>query len=128
MHIEAQLTAKKEVHKQNRERTKATAATLRATVDISTQHAIDVAQEKGASSWLTALPLEEFGFTLPKGAFRDAIAIRYGWQPLNIPAACACGANFSLEHVLSFQKNGFPTIRSEISLPTYCQKSAMMSQ
>ena len=55
--IEAQLTAKKEVHKRNRERTRATAATLRATVDISTQQAIDLAQEKGASSWLTALPL-----------------------------------------------------------------------
>ena len=88
-----------------------TAATLRATVDTSTQRAIDLAQEKGASSCLTALPLEEFGFTLHKGAFRDAIAIQYGWQPLNTPATCACGVNFSLEHVLSCQKGGFPTLR-----------------
>ena len=109
--IEAQPTAKKEVHKQNRERTKATAATHRATVNIATQRAIDLAQKKGASSWLMALPLEEFGFTLHKGAFIDAIAIWYGWKPLNAPATCTCGANFSLEHVLSCQKGGFPALR-----------------
>jgi len=34
--------------------------------------------EKGASNWLTVL-IEEFGFTLHKGAFRDALALRYGW-------------------------------------------------
>ena len=38
------------------------------------------AQEKGASSWLTALPLEEYGFSLHKSAFRDAVALRYNWS------------------------------------------------
>ena len=35
---------------------------------------MDLAQEKGASSWLTALSPEEHGFTLHKSAFRDAMA------------------------------------------------------
>ena len=30
---------------------------------------------KGASSWLTSTPIEEFGFTLHEGAFHDALAI-----------------------------------------------------
>ena len=34
------------------------------------------AKEKGASSWLSVFPIEEFGFFLHKGAFRDAIALR----------------------------------------------------
>ena len=72
---------------------------------------MDLAQEKGASSWLTPLPLEEFSFTLHKGAFRDAIALRYGWQPAYSPSSCACGSNFSVEHALSCPKGGFPTIR-----------------
>ena len=72
---------------------------------------MDLAQEKGASSWLTSLPLEEFRFTLRKGAFRDAIALRYGWLPSLIPSTCACGSNFSVEHVLSCPKGGFPIIR-----------------
>ena len=71
---------------------------------------MDLAQEKGASSWLTALPLEEFGLTLHKGAFRDAIALRYGWQPLHTPSICPCGSNFTVEHSLSCPKGGFPTL------------------
>ena len=72
---------------------------------------VDLAQEKGASSWLTTLPLEEYGYSLHKGAFRDAIALRYGWSPLNTPSHCACGTSFSVQHALSFPKGGFPTLR-----------------
>jgi hypothetical protein len=72
---------------------------------------MDCAQEKGASSWLTALPLEEFNLTLHKGAFRDAIALRYGWQPINVQSKCACGRSFTIDHALSCPMGGFPTIR-----------------
>ena len=40
--------------------------------------AMGLAQEKGTSGWLTVLPFEEHGFALHKGAFRDAMALRYG--------------------------------------------------
>ena len=56
---------------------------------------------------------EEFGFTLHKGAFRDAIALRYGWLPSNTPTSCACGASFTVEHALSCPKGGFPIIRHD---------------
>ena len=77
----------------------------------SQRQAMDLAQEKGASTWLTSLPLEEFGFSLQKGAFRDALALRYGWLPSNTPTNCECGTSFSVEHVLSCPKGGFPSIR-----------------
>jgi len=35
------------------------------------------ASEKGASSWLSTLPIAEHGFALLKGAFRDALCMRY---------------------------------------------------
>ena len=73
--------------------------------------AMDLASEKGASSWLTTLPIEEFGFTLHKGAFRDALALRYGWMPSRAPSHCACGTSFSVDHALSCSKGGFPSIR-----------------
>ena len=44
-------------------------------------------------------------------AFRDAIALRYGWSPLNTPSHCACGSSFSVQHALSCPKGGFPTLR-----------------
>ena len=67
--------------------------------------------EKGASSWLTVLPLEEHHFALHKQAFRDALALRYGWFPTHIPAHCSCGQPFSVQHVLSCPKGGYPSIR-----------------
>ena len=72
---------------------------------------MSLAQERGASSWLSTLPINEHGFTLHKGAFRDALALRYGWQPSNLPSNCVCGAHFSVEHALSCAKGGFPTLR-----------------
>ena len=85
---------------------------------------MDLAQEKGSSIWLTSLPIQEFGFALHKQAFQDALALRYNWQPLQAPYACACGMKFSIEHALSCPKGGFPSIQhNEIrvlaSMPAY---------
>ena len=41
--------------------------------------AAELARDKGASSWLTTLPLEKYGFHLSKSEFRDALALRYAW-------------------------------------------------
>ena len=51
------------------------------------------------------------GFTLHKGAFQDALALRYGWLPSNLPSHCACGTHFRVEHSLSCSKGGLPSIR-----------------
>ena len=72
---------------------------------------LQLAQESGASAWLTSLLIEEFGFTLHKGAFHDALAIRYNWPPQHAPSFCTCGTKFLLEHSLSCPKGGFPSIR-----------------
>ena len=54
------------------------------------QRAMDFAKEKGSSTWLTTLPLAEHGFTLHKGEFHDALALRYGWAPSEMPSTCTC--------------------------------------
>ena len=41
------------------------------------QKAVGLAKEKGASTWLTVLPLKEHGFSLHRAAFHDAMALRY---------------------------------------------------
>jgi len=38
----------------------------------------DLSKEKGSSSWLSVLPLEEHGFYLHKGEFRDALCLQQG--------------------------------------------------
>ena len=78
------------------------------------QRAVTLAQEKGASNCLTALPVQEHGFSLHKTAFQDALALRYGWMPSHKTFHCACGTSFSIEHVLSCPKGSFPSMKKEI--------------
>ena len=52
------------------------------------KYTIQLALEKGASSWLNALPLLKHGFDLTKTEFRDGIAVRYTWEAKNTPAIC----------------------------------------
>ena len=67
--------------------------------------------ESGSSSWLTALPLSEHAFALHKGAFRDALCLRYGWLPPLLPSSCVCGKQFTVEQTLGCPCGGFPSIR-----------------
>ena len=75
------------------------------------QKALTICSEKGASSWLSALPISEHGFALHKGAFRDALCLRYGWRPSHLPSHCVCGHHFTIKHALSCSRGGFPSIR-----------------
>ena len=70
------------------------------------QHAVLPAGEKGASSWLTALPLVDFGFLLSKSDFRDALHLRYGCTPPRLPTACVCCQPFHIDHALSCSLGG----------------------
>jgi len=55
---------------------------------IGLQLSLKLAGKKGASSWLSSLPLECHGFALHKGDFCDAITLHYGWSPQDLPANC----------------------------------------
>ena len=72
---------------------------------------MELNKEKGAGSWLTALPLQEHGFSLNKQEFRDAICLRYGWKIPNTPPFCGCGKKNSIDHTLICMKGGYVTMR-----------------
>ena len=80
-------------------------------IDSSTFRAVKQAQEKGGGSWLNVLPLEEQGFTLTKGEFRDALALRYNKQLRALPSKCPCGQTFGVNHALNCKREGFVIIR-----------------
>ena len=73
--------------------------------------AVDEAREKEASSWLSARPSEEHGFSLNKSEFRDALAFRYNKQLKNLPSQCPCGQKFDVTHALNCKRGGFVSIR-----------------
>ena len=67
--------------------------------------------EKGSSSWLTALPIQDQRFNPSKGEFRDAISLRYGWQIKNLPDYCICGKSFSTDHAMICPNGGLTISR-----------------
>ena len=106
--VSEQLTAKTMNNGNKHQQQKQVALSLPSSLPSALQRAMTLAKERGASSWLTTLPISEFGFALRQSAFHDALALRYGWQPLNVPTTCSCG---TIDHVLSCAKGGFPFIR-----------------
>jgi hypothetical protein len=72
---------------------------------------LDVLRLKGASSWLTVLPLQEFRYTLSKQEFVDAISLRYKFPIKGMPKTCACSKPNSIDHALSCAKGGYTAMR-----------------
>ncbi len=108
-----QANSTSEVRKEKREKQLAESERLRPLLSQEHQKLMDMASEKGSSSWLAALPIESHGFSLHQGAFRDAISLRYacGWLPPHLPSKCVCGKSFTVDHTLNCPNGGFPTIR-----------------
>ena len=69
---------------------KRTADSVKQKLSVILKRAMDLAQERGASTWLKAQPIQEFGFTLHKSAFQGALTLRYNWQLPPVPSTCAC--------------------------------------
>ena len=53
---------------------------IKNSLTLKTQRAVELASKKGASNWLTVIPIDEMGFTLNKGEFRNALKLRYDWE------------------------------------------------
>ena len=103
-------TIKKNIRKSNRLRHVQLASNICDQLSPEQRHCVELAKEKGSSSWLSVLPLEEHGFYLHKGEFRDALCLRYGWKLGSTPQSCSCGAQFSVDHAMICHMGGFPTI------------------
>lgn len=84
---------------------------LRGKADHRLQNHMDQAKEKGASAWLTALPLSSLNYVLNQREFHDGIALRYGWEIKDLPNLCGCGKKNSIYHTLDCKKGGYVSLR-----------------
>ena len=82
------MSAKSIIKQQRREQATQAAEDVKQHLTPAYHRVLDLASERGASNWLTSLPITEFGFSLHKGAFVDALC-----------------------HVFSGPRGGFPSIR-----------------
>ena len=99
----------KKLEKEKALKEEATEITL--LLDEKAKRLLEAAQEKGASSWLSALPLKKFGYVLNKQEFQDAIHLRYGWSIAGTPKHCGCGKQNSIDHTLICAKGGYVIMR-----------------
>ena len=70
-------------------------------------------RDKGASSWLTAMPLVDQGLVLNKQEFRDSLRLRYNMPLSDLPSKCVCGEKYTVCHALSCKKGGFVAQRHD---------------
>ena len=107
----AQKQIRAEVHQTNRQKIISHAKEVRGSLPQNCQAAVEQSCEDGASSWITAIPVRDFGFNLHKQACRDALCLRYGWPLSRLPSHCVCGVPFSIDHAFTCPKGAFPIIR-----------------
>ena len=72
---------------------------------------LELAREKGAGSWLSALPIEALGYVLNRQEFRDSLCLRYGWKIPKTPLFCACGTKNDIDHALTCASGGYVIMR-----------------
>ena len=75
---------------------------------VDLQKQMDYVSEKGASSWVSILSIQDQNFHLHNSLFRDTLCLRCGWEPPRLPSICVCGKPFTVEHGLSCQHGGYP--------------------
>lgn len=79
---------------------------MKVSLPVRTQRAVDLACEKGASNWLTAIPLKDVNFDLSKREFGDALRLRYDWPIPYSPSVCVCGCSFTVDHAMICPRGG----------------------
>ena len=73
-------------------------------------HARGLGCLKGASSWLTALLLDQHYFLLHKGDFCNAVVSLF-WMVIAWPSnECICVASFTVNHAFTCLHGGYPTL------------------
>ena len=98
--VKTQSSSKSELRKKRLDGEKRKHQELMETMPAKLKQAVEVGSEKNASTWLTALPVEEHDFLLNKGEFHDALHLRYRWQPSRLPRNCVCSkcVCFTVDH------------------------------
>ena len=81
----AQTEAKTMIRNTKNSSLKAQITSVRSRLTPALQRLNDITSEKGASTWLSVLPLRSHHYDLHKGSFRDSLCLRYGWDPPTCP-------------------------------------------
>ena len=105
--------SKHQIEKHRNEEKKALLSELKARMSDDCVRAIEISSMKGASAWITILPLQSEKFALNKREFFDSVKLRSRWPLKYVPSMCPCGKNYSVDHAMSCAKRGFMRARHD---------------
>lgn len=77
---------KREINAQRRADAKSRIDRIDESLSPDLLQAVQQTRDKGASSWLNAIPIEEHGLPLNKQKFRDSLCLRYNLPLPNLPS------------------------------------------
>ena len=97
---------------------------LKENASQAVKRCLTTATERGSSSWLTVLPLEDEGNSLSKQEFRDALAIRYNLPVSNLPRTCVCGTILDIDHAMTCKRGGYISHRHDRIRDLYPQETS----
>ena len=110
---EAQEAVLLDLRRRKDERWKGRYEQVKNSLSNQMQRVIMLSAEKGASTWLTSLPLKTYGFRLNKQQFQDALCMRYDLKLRDVPKFCSCGVAYSINHCLTCKRGGYVLIRHD---------------
>ena len=64
--------------------------TIDSTLPSDPLRSVNQSKDKGASAWLTAVPLVDQGLVLNKQEFSDSLRLRYNMPLVDLPSKCTC--------------------------------------
>jgi hypothetical protein len=99
--------SRKNIIKAREERNNRILEQIRVKMNPEKLRANNLSRMKGASNWLTILPLKSENFVLNKKEFYDALSFRYRWTQKYLPSLCPCGKKYDVDHAMSCMKGGF---------------------
>jgi hypothetical protein len=104
-HLSVLKSGKAELRKRSVERSDKQMCAILLRLPKGESRIIRRGQETGA--WLSLLPSTVNGTELSAQEFRDAVSMRYGLAPPDLPHTCdGCDAPFTLQHALCCKKGG----------------------
>jgi hypothetical protein len=104
-HLSVLKNGKAELRKRSLESSKQAMESILQTLPTGESRTIRRGQQTGA--WLSLLPSTVNGTELSAQEFRDAVSMRYGLVPPDLPQKCdGCDAPFTLQHALCCKKGG----------------------
>ena len=98
---------KREINAQRRAAAKSRIDRIDESLSPDLLQVVQQTRDKGTSSRLNAIRIEEHGLPFNKQEFRDSLCLCYNLPLANLPSYCACGEMFTVNHALSGKKGGF---------------------